>query len=310
LLAFKKANIELAILETGLGGRLDSTTAVRAKTLAITPISIDHQEYLGETLAEIAAEKAAIIRPNSVLVVAPQKEEARRVILDFCHTNGVVPVWATENISAHDDRSGYTFSTERDVYENVRPGLFGVHQLQNAATAIGLAECLANQGFATTRNAIIDGLQNARHAGRLEIFEYSSETNERVRVLLDGAHNPAGALALRSYIESDLNSVPLTLVFGAMADKQLDAMAAILFPVAARIILTRPRNPRAARVEDLEQLARKYAPTVSTESTLASDIAMERALSANGLVCVTGSLYLVGEVRQWLEERHGSAHSS
>jgi dihydrofolate synthase/folylpolyglutamate synthase len=99
-----------------------------------------------------------------------------------------------------------------------------------------------------------------------------------------------------------LNGVKLTLVFGAMADKQLDAMAAILFPGADRIVLTQPRNTRAAKVEHLEQLATKYAPAVSTESTPASDIAMERALSSDGFVCVTGSLYLVGEVRQWLEQ--------
>lgn len=176
LLAFKEANIELAILETGLGGRLDSTTAVRAQTVAITPISLDHQEYLGETLAEIAAEKAAIIRPRSVVVIAPQADEARRVILDFCHTNDVLPIWATENICAPNADSAYTFRTERETYENVRPGLRGVHQLQNAATAIGLAECLASQDFAITRSAIIEGLQNARHAGRLESFEYSSAT--------------------------------------------------------------------------------------------------------------------------------------
>jgi dihydrofolate synthase/folylpolyglutamate synthase len=305
LLAFKEANIELAILEVGLGGRLDSTTAVRAPTVAITPISIDHQEYLGETLAEIAAEKAAIIRPRSCVVIAPQTEEARRVILEFCQTNGVVPVWATENISAPDARGGYSFRTEHEIYEDVRPGLRGVHQLQNTATAIALAECLANQGFAITRDAIIDGLQNARHAGRLEIFDYSSETNKVVKVLLDGAHNPAGALALRSYLESELNGVKLTLVFGAMADKQLDAMAALLFPIAGSIILTQPRNSRAAKVEHLAQLATKYAPAVSTESAPASDIAMERALSSDGLVCVTGSLYLVGEVRQWLEQQYG-----
>jgi dihydrofolate synthase/folylpolyglutamate synthase len=304
LLAFKEANIELAILETGLGGRLDSTTAVRAQTLAITPISLDHQEYLGETLAEIAAEKAAIIRPQSFVIVAPQTDEARRVILDFCQTNSVVPIWATENISAQDAHSGYTFHTEHETYENVRPGLRGVHQLQNAATAIALAECLAHQDFAITRTAIIEGLQDARHAGRLEIFEYSSQ-NKCVKVLLDGAHNPAGALALRGYFESDLKDVKPTLIFGAMADKQLDAMAAILFPVAARIILTRPRNQRAAKVEDLEQLAMKYAPGVPAESTSASEIAMERALPSSELICVTGSLYLVGEVRQWLKEKYG-----
>jgi dihydrofolate synthase/folylpolyglutamate synthase len=311
VLAFKQAGIELAILETGLGGRLDSTTAVRAKTLAITPISIDHQEYLGETLAEIAAEKAAIIRPQSVLVVAPQPEAARRVILEFCGVNDVVPVWSTENISEL-DVDGYTFRTEQETYENVKPGLRGAHQLQNAATAIALAECLASQGFAISHDAIIEGLQRARHPGRLEVFEYLTGSAGRVLVLLDGAHNPAGASASRAYLESapELRGIPITLVFGAMADKQVDKMAAILFPLAARLILTQPRNARSAQLEDLRTLAENYAPGVSAELIPASDTAMAHALSCNGLICVTGSLYLVGEVRQWLEERYGSEHFS
>lgn len=124
-------------------------------------------------------------------------------------------------------------------------------------------------------------------------------------MLLDGAHNPAGALALRSHLESEFNDVKLTLVYGAMADKQLDAMAAILFPVAVRIFLTQPHNPRAAKVEDLEQLATKYAPGASTELASTSELAMEVARSSDGLICVTGSLYLVGEVRQWLNQRFG-----
>ncbi len=311
LLAFQEAGVRLTILETGLGGRLDSTTAVRAKTLAITPISIDHQEYLGKTLAEIAAEKAAIIRPQSTVVVAPQAEEARRVILEFCRVNDVVPVWSTENISELDSPHGYTFRTEKETYEHVRPGLRGAHQLQNAATAIALAEQLALQGFAIGHNEIVAGLQRVRHPGRLEVFEYSTDAVGRVSVLLDGAHNPAGALALRAYLDGpqDLKDIPVTIVFGAMADKQLDKMAAILFPVAARLILTQPANPRAAKVEQLAQLAENYAPGVSPELIPTSETAMRRALFAaeesSGLVCVTGSLYLVGEVRQWLNDRYG-----
>jgi dihydrofolate synthase/folylpolyglutamate synthase len=179
--------------------------------------------------------------------------------------------------------------------------------LQNVATAIALAERLAPQGFTIGHEAIIAGLQTARHPGRLEVFEYPTETAGRITVLLDGAHNRAGALALRDYLDSApaLKGIPVTLVFGAMADKQVDKMAAILFPLAARLILTQPRNPRAARIEELRRLAENYVPEVSTELIPMSDTAMERALSSNGLVCVTGSLYLVGEVRQWLHQQLG-----
>ena len=307
LLAFREANVRLAILETGLGGRLDSTTAVRARTVAITPISLDHQEYLGETLAEIAPEKAAVIRAGSVVVVSPQPEVARRVIVERCRECGVVPAWTTEDISESQD-FGFTFRTQKDSYEKVQLALRGAHQLTNAATAIGLAEALVSQGFAISREAIIEGLQSARHPGRLELFENSTE---KVLVLLDGAHNPAGAAALRAYLDGahHLTSSPITLVFGAMADKQLDQMAATLFPVAARLVLTQPRNPRAARVEDLQQFAEKYAPETSAELISGSAKAMARAISLTAphqeTICVTGSLYLVGEVRQWLERRYG-----
>ena len=310
LLAFREANVRLAILETGLGGRLDATTAVRARTIAITPISLDHQEYLGETLAEIAAEKAAVIRPNSVVVIAPQPEEARSVIRARCRECGVVPAWTTEDISELQLNFGHRFRTEKDSYARVQLALRGAHQLSNAATAIGLAEALASQGFAIGHDVIIEGLQSARHQGRLEVFENSSENAEKACVLLDGAHNPAGAVALRAYLDDaqHLKNTPITLVFGAMADKQLDQMAATLFPLATRLILTQPRSPRSARVEELRQLAETHAPELATELVSGSGAAIERAISLAApnreMICVTGSLYLVGEVRQWLESRY------
>jgi dihydrofolate synthase/folylpolyglutamate synthase len=312
LLAFRDAGVDLAILETGLGGRLDATTAVRADIVAITPIALDHQKYLGETLAEIAAEKAAIIRPNSVAVISPQPEEARRVILARCRECGLTPAWATKDFCEAGIRLSYTFRTEKDSYEEVRPGLRGIHQLTNAATAIALAECLAAR-FTIGHDAIIAGLQTARHPGRLEVFETSAAAAEKVFVLLDGAHNPAGAAALRAYIDGEphLRDASITLLFGAMADKQLDEMAAVIFPVAARLILTQPRNPRAATVQDLLQLAKKYARGLSLDLCADSDTAMEQAIAGGGppnkLICVAGSLYLVGEVRQWLQKRYGPA---
>lgn len=310
LVAFRRAGIELAILETGLGGRLDATTAVGARTVAITPISLDHQDYLGNTLAEIAAEKAAIIHPNSLVVVAPQSEVARRVIIERCRECCVNPIWSTENISEEPIGPGYTFRTENDVYEKVLFRLRGPHQLTNAATAIALAETHRSQGLAIGRDAIIAGLQTARHPGRLEVFESSTNESGSVFVLLDGAHNSAGASALRTYLGSreHLQDTPITLVFGAMADKRLDEMAATLFPVAYRLILTQPRNPRATSVEDLRRLAAEYAPEAPAEIASDSSAAMERAISVGvpgSMICVTGSLYLVGEVRQWLENHYG-----
>lgn len=295
LLAFKKANVKLAILETGLGGRLDSTTAVRANTVGITPISMDHQEHLGNTLAEIAAEKAAVIRDGSTVILAPQPDEARRVILERCCETGVTPVWTDKEIRGSSNGHGYTFKTERETFASVQVALRGTHQLTNAATAIALAQSLADRGFPITPAAIINGLATAKHPGRLEMFGD--------RVLLDGAHNPAGAMALRVYLDELVrhDNISITLVFGAMIDKQLDEMTATLFPVASQIILTKPRNPRAANGADLSNFARRYAPLAKVEITETSEAAMARAMASEGkLIVVAGSLYLVGEARAWL----------
>jgi dihydrofolate synthase/folylpolyglutamate synthase len=285
LLAFQQAGVELAILETGMGGRLDATTAVGARIVGITPISFDHQEYLGQSLAEIAAEKAAVIRPGTTVVVSPQPDEVRDVIVSRCEETGVAPRWMS--------------------VERVRLGLRGTHQLTNAAVAVGLAEALA-----IGAGAIARGLQMARHPGRLELFE-SVQPHPKLRVLLDGAHNPAGTKAAAAYLTEAWRETPITLVFGAMADKQVDEMAATIFPLAARIVLTEPASPRSSKVEQLKTLAMRHAPEVSVHLTHESASAMQTAVAitdgAKEMIYVTGSLYLVGEVRQWLQVRSGIA---
>ncbi|HEY0406731.1 MAG TPA: Mur ligase family protein, partial [Pyrinomonadaceae bacterium] len=199
LYACAGARTELAILETGLGGRLDATTAAGAEVVAITPIALDHQEYLGTTLAEIAAEKAAIIRPGVAAIVAPQSPEALAVINARCAEVNVHPRLndcATEIQDAtHDGRLRVSFKTERDHYERVLLGLRGRHQAVNACVAIQIAETLCERGFRISRADIIAGIERARHAGRLEIFAGEPP------VLFDGAHNIAGARALRDYLD-------------------------------------------------------------------------------------------------------------
>ena len=293
LLAFQRGGVELAILETGLGGRLDATTAVGANVIGITPIAIDHQNYLGETLTEIAREKAAIIHEGSTLVVSPQPPEAREVILERAAEVDVKPLWINSN-----GRS--------------LPGLGvrGEHQSVNAITAVALAESLSSYGFSIPPEAVLTGLRTAKHPGRLEFFQSAGDASEKIAVLLDGAHNPAGALVLRKYLEELQQSI--VLVFGAMADKQLDEMAQILFPLAEHLILTQPRSPRSATVEVLEQLAHKHSQ-VSAEVFPESENAMVRATSLTAgtekLICVCGSLYLVGEVRQWLQQAYAGEFS-
>jgi dihydrofolate synthase/folylpolyglutamate synthase len=297
LLAFREAGVSLAILETGLGGRLDATTAARARTLAITPVALDHQEYLGHTLREIAAEKAAIIRVGATFVCAPQPDEAREVILARCRECQVTPRFATRDISVlgadEEGRLRVTFKTALDLYEEVHLSLRGRHQATNASTALALAEVLREQNFPVTRAAIIEGLETATHDGRLELQAGAPS------LLFDGAHNAAGARALRDYLDEFIR-VPVTLVFGAMRDKELDEIAATLFPAAHKLVLTRPTNPRAASLDTLARLASLHAVDSSPSSTSTPAEALRVGVEhtpPEGIICITGSLYLVGEVK-------------
>jgi dihydrofolate synthase / folylpolyglutamate synthase len=298
LLAFKEARIQLAILETGLGGRLDATTTALAETVGITPIALDHQEYLGETLAEIAAEKAAIIRPGVTAVIAPQEREALEVILRRCEDCAVTPRLGecrVEVTGAEDvGRMRATFETVEDRYEQVLLGLRGRHQLTNASVAIALAEALREQRLAIPRSAIIEGLESARHAGRLELKRVGANL-----LLFDGAHNAAGALALRTFLDEFVQA-PITLVFGAMRDKDLKEIAATLFPVAMHLILTQAANPRSATLETLSRLVPHGLDSsrITLAPSASEALSMARAQTApTGLICVTGSLYLIGEVQ-------------
>jgi dihydrofolate synthase/folylpolyglutamate synthase len=295
LLAFREAAITLAILETGLGGRLDATTVAGANTVAITTVSLDHQEHLGETLEEIAFEKAAIIRPGVTAISATQSAQVLEVILKRCSECGVkVPVGGCRTFELGARPGGLfdvTFETDEDRYENVHLALRGRHQFTNACLAIQLAESLRSRGFAISKSAIAKGIEATRHEGRLSLHFGSS-------ILLDGAHNPDAARALREYLDEFVKE-PLTLVFGAMSDKRLAEMAAILFPGVDQLVLTQPANPRAASVEILQTLAENFVQSNKIHAVPKVSEALKKAravTSADGQICATGSLYLIGEL--------------
>lgn len=295
LLAFAEADIELAIVETGLGGRLDATTAAKAQICAITRIDYDHQQYLGDTIEEIAAEKAAIIHGECTPVVLHQTRPVEQVIAGRCREVGVDPVWATTDIIVKRERDVFpwliaTFAGARASYGNVLlMGMMGEHQIENASIAIAVAEVLQETGFDLTGDDIFAGLQNATHPGRLERID---------RFLLDGAHNIGGARALRAYLDEFIKQ-PITMIFGAMNDKDVAEVASILFPKAERLILTKPTNSRA--IDPSEVLRSTGHPRAWTEPEVRS--AMARAYEVAGaddVILITGSLYLVGEARQVL----------
>ena len=297
LMAFKNAGVELAILETGLGGRLDSTTVAGAGTVAITPIAMDHEEYLGHTITGIAAEKAAIIRPGVRVIIGAQTSEALRVILNRSSEVGVIADMAEPRMviehATNDGRYVVTLTTTHDEYMNLAIGLRGQHQIENASLAVRVAESIDKRRFAITKTAIYEGIKDARYSGRLELIEGTPA------LLLDGAHNPAGAQALRRYLDAHVDG-PITLIFGAMKEKNIDQIAKFLFPKAAQLIVTAPMNPRAAPLAQVEQFARDHLADNQIYFATSVKKALAKAKEITppeGLICVTGSLYLVGEVK-------------
>ncbi len=291
LLAFADAKVEVAILETGLGGRLDATTAANAEITAITRIDIDHQQYLGKTLTEIAAEKAAIIRPDSIVVVAEQSVEPSRVIVDHCKKVGVTPQYG-DFVGVREDEGGLTLATDLAEYNIGTLGPPGRHQIENAKVALLVAEELARR-FTFLQSDIILGLRNARHPGRLEFVG---------NVLLDGAHNVGGAIALTAFLDEYVDK-PVTLIFGAMDDKDVGEMLAILVSRADKVILTRPDNSRAMPTSELlDQIPKTFdrKKIALSESVADAFVAVREISAANDLIVVAGSLYLVGEAKRIL----------
>lgn len=288
LLAFAEREVELAILETGLGGRLDATTAANAEIAAITRIDLDHQEYLGNTIKEIAAEKAAIIHEQTEAVVVgrqvPAAMSVLRSVVGEAHSRGV---FVRETAVVFDESShGMPL---RSLVGNL--SLPGAHQIENAEVAILLADIL-REHFPISDENISSGLAAASHPGRLEYIGR--------RYLLDGAHNPSGAKALRDFLDEFEKEREICFVFGAMKEKDVSAIASALFPRAETVVLTRPSNSRAISAADLESQIPKDAfpkSVILTDSVQESLAEAEARTPNNGLIVVTGSLYLVGEMK-------------
>jgi dihydrofolate synthase / folylpolyglutamate synthase len=293
--AFRDADISLAILETGMGGRLDATTAANANLVAITPIDLDHQQYLGSTIREIAAEKAAIIREGVRAIIAPQTQEAMEVIEKECKENYVKPAVVGEKMTIHQmeefGRARVTIQTNEQIYKNILLGLRGRHQTINAAVAIGLAESLHKEGYPISFEAIIEGLEEVVHKGRLQLRIGTPS------ILFDGAHNQAGAYALSEYLREIIKK-PVTIIFGAMQDKELSTIGAVLFPLAKDLILTEVKHPRAATIDQLRQIVPTayQGKVIVAKSSLEALQRAREVTTPDSLICVTGSLYLVGEL--------------
>ncbi len=310
-LAFRDAGVSLMILETGLGGRLDATSVAEAEIVAVMPVDFDHQEYLGTSLAEIAAEKAAIIRVGTKAVIAPQREEAQREIeRQIVASNANARFINEADIETKNvDSSGrftvaYKSRGGGELYDDLEIGLRGRHQMINAAVAIELSECVVELGWPVPRKAVAVGLKDTRHSGRLEM---RAGRGGQPAVLFDGAHNSAGALALRSYLTEFVSSPPLTILFAAMSDKDLVQITNTLFPLARRIVLSEiPNSPRAAKINVLKPHALRHLDESCIAEASSPEEAWRKAqevTAPEGIICVTGSLYLIGEIQSLLEHQ-------
>jgi dihydrofolate synthase / folylpolyglutamate synthase len=279
---------DVSVIEVGLGGRLDATNVIQPELTVITPISFDHEAYLGNTLELIAGEKAGIIKRGIPVVIAGQVEPVREVLLERARE------LASPAVLCDQLRLGNIESTSGGCKFDLdgQPFFFslaGEHQAENGRTAISACRALGIED-----EQIRQGLERVRWPGRLE------QISERPDFILDGAHNPAGAEALARHIERVYRGREIWLVYGAMRDKAIDEVIGRLFPLATHVILTAPHVPRALRPEAIADMTEHSR--VSIEPELAGAVERARQAPADAAVFFTGSLFLVGEARALLRE--------
>ena len=291
---FRRSGVSVAVLEVGLGGRLDATNIVDPMAAAITSIDFDHEQYLGHTLAAIAAEKAGVIRRGIPVVVGPLAPEARNIIAAVCEKQGAVLIDAAADVQieavVEAGRTVARIVTPVRGYGRITLGLRGEHQLPNALVAIRLLEQL-ERSMRIDAGAIVAGVRDVRWPGRLQTIALPGGR----RVLLDAAHNPAGAGALAAYLRREFPH-RLPLVFGAMRDKDAALMLKALLPAVSGVVMTEPSNPRSFPAAELANMARTLSPECRIEIDTTPRAALDCALAHSDAACVAGSIFLVGDI--------------
>lgn len=272
---FREMGVETAVVEVGLGGRLDATNVVQPALTVITPIDFDHESFLGGTIEQIAAEKAGILKPGVPAVFAVQRPEAAQV-LEARAAELHVPVKRAEEYDARE----INVTARGSEFNGITCPLAGEHQLANAITAVLACEALGVPP---------QGIAEARWPGRLEVVAPNPD------ILLDGAHNPAGARALARYLESFYPHRRRWMIFGAMRDKAIEEIGGILFPLADELIFTAANYSRSLRPEALREIAGRGSVAASVGEALEI---MRAGVTPDDLVIITGSLFLVGEARE------------
>ncbi len=301
-LYFALKGVDFQVAEAGLGGRLDATNVVKPEVCIITSINLDHTDVLGNSLAQIAAEKAGIIKPGAVVVSSPQTDEVARVIEEACLKCG------TELVRVGSDVTWQELGLEADgqlvkvngklaSYRLSLP-LLGRYQLENAATAVAALEVLATRGFNISRDSIITGLARVSWPGRFQIVSRSP------LIVVDGAHNPASARSLRQSIEyyfKDFNRA--ILVIGTSVDKDVSGIVSELYPLFDKVIVTRSRHPRAMTTVLVAAEFRKHGVMPQIADAVPDAVSLAQAQAGpRDLICITGSLFVVGEALEQLNK--------
>jgi len=299
---FKEKKSDFAVYEVGLGGRLDATNLIEPLVSAITPLSYEHTDKLGDTLEEIAKEKCGIIKDGSICVSAPQEEEALKVIENICRERNSRLILIGRDIKfkelASDENSNtFDLSTPSGGYKGLKTSLIGPHQIVNAATAIGIVEALKLKNIIVPEGAVRNGIMNAKWPGRLEVID------RKPFVLLDGAHNRASARILAGAVKKIFKYNRLILVLGVSKDKDVKGMLAELLPEAGEVILTKSKVSSRALdpvkiKEEISSMKHGIKDIILTSNT---EEALSRAnsiASPEDLILITGSLFIVGEVKE------------
>ena len=300
---FKKNNADIQVLEVGLGGRLDATNIARGDICVITSLSLDHTEILGTSLAEIATEKAGIIKPGSIVVSSPQREEAANVIEITCRQQKAALIRVGKDVTLNStiinpEYQSFTVYGRRDTYKLDIP-LLGIHQLENAATAVATLEALDNLGIHIPASAITAGFKQVNWPGRLQILQYHP------LVVVDGAHNAYSMKKLVEAIQELFSYEKCHVIFGTSCDKDIPGMALELETIVSQIIITSSTHPRAAPASIIAKEFEKYGIKATVLASVNDALSLIPNYSQkNDLVLITGSLFIVAEAIEFFQHNN------
>jgi len=299
---FSQQRVDVAVLEVGMGGRLDATNVVDPAVSVISNIALDHRQYLGKKLEQIAREKSGIIKRGGRCLTAASQKPIIDIFRKTCQKKQAHFLRLGGEIKVRKQADGlFSFRGQSKHYNHLMCPLRGSHQIDNAALAIGAVLLLADQGLSIKEEAIRRGLRETQWEGRLEILHANP------MILIDGAHNPAGISTLCAALKNEFHYRSLTVIFGVLNDKDCRSMLRKISPLADRLILTRPESERASSPEIILSLAMQYHRRVSIiekpEQALQESVA---CAASDDLICVTGSLYLMTAAKRFIIERCGT----